>query len=81
MTEMDNIIRQATTNKQVEILLKFSVVFSPGDVFVRRKYREILNSLKFMYNCGGDETTIKTNITTILAMIMSFVEITYKEVK
>ena len=80
MAEMESITRQATTNKQVEILFKFSVVLSPGDIFVRRKYREILNSLKFMYSSGGDETTTKTNIT-FLAMIMSFVEITYKEVK
>ena len=81
MAEMESITRQATTNEQVEILFKFSVVLSPGDVFVRRKYREILNSLTFMYSNGGNETTTKTNITTFLAMIMSFVEITYKEVK
>ena len=81
MAEMDNITRQATTKKQVEILFKFNVVLSPGDVFVRRKYREILNSLKFMYSNGGDETIVKINIKKFLAMIMSFVEITYKEVK
>ena len=37
MTEMDIITRQATTNRQAEILFKFTVVLLPEDVFVPRK--------------------------------------------
>ena len=44
---MDNTARQVTTNKQLEILFKFTVVLFSGDVaFLRRISLEILNSLK-----------------------------------
>ena len=48
---MDNTTTQATTNKQVEMLFKLIVVLFSRDVcFLRRTFREILNSLKLRYS-------------------------------
>ena len=77
-TETDNTTTQATTNKQAEILVKFTVVLLPGDVFVRRKSLETLNSLKLRYSNGGVDAKIKIILTTFLGIIMLFVATTYK---
>ena len=76
---MDNIRRQAATNKQVEILFKFSVVpFSDDVAFLRRTSLEILNSLKLRYSNGRNIAMTKVIIWNVLFMIMPFVEMLYK---
>ena len=76
---MDNTTRQATTNKQVEILFKSIVVLFSGDVaFPRRTFLEILNSFALSYNNGGKRVVLNIIILSGLGMIMSFVEITCK---
>ena len=77
-TETDNTTRQATTNKQAEILVKFTVVLLLGDVFVRRKSLETLNSLKLRYSNGGVDAKIKIILTTFPGIIMLFGETAYK---
>ena len=78
---MDNTTRQATTNKQAEILFKFTVgSFSVDVVFMRRTPLEILKSLKLM-NIKQKNRMIKRNITaSVQEIIMSSAEITYKVV-
>ena len=78
---INNTTRQATTNKQVEILFKFILVLFSGDVdILRRTSLEILNSLK-LRNTKGRNTAITINTgCTVLGMIMSCVEITFKVV-
>ena len=50
---MDNITRQATTNKQVEILFKLIVALFSGDIaFLLRTSLEILNSLNLSTAMG-----------------------------
>ena len=81
MTELDNTIRQATTNKHVEILFKLIVALFSGDIaLLRRTSLDILNSLKLKYSKGGDDATRKIITTDVQEIIMSFVEITYKMV-
>ena len=76
---MDNTRRQAATNKQVEILFKFSVVpFSDDVAFLQRTSLEILNSLKLRYSNGRNIAMTKVIIWNVLFMIVPFVEMLYK---
>ena len=53
---MDNTTREATINKQVEILFRLIIVIFSGEVaFLRRTSLEILNSLK-LRNTNGVNT-------------------------
>ena len=74
---MDNITRQATTNKQLEILFKFTLVpFSGGFAFLRRALLEIWNSLKFRHTNEGNTVVIKIITQRVLEMMKSYMEIT-----
>ena len=73
---IDNTTRQATTNKQVEILFKFIVVLFSADVsFLLCTSREILNSLKLRYINGKNRVITKIIRLVTLEMIMSIAEI------
>ena len=77
---MDNIRRQATANKQLEILFKWIVLFLDNFAFLPRTSLEILNSLKLRYTKGGNRTMVPIIKTSVREMTMSFVEITYEVV-
>ena len=78
---MDNATRQTTTNKQVEILFKFTVFLFSADVaFFRRTSLEILNSLKLRYTRRGNTAVLKTIAACVLDIMTSFIEMTCKAV-
>ena len=74
LVEIDNITRQATASKHVEILFRFMVLLFSGDFF-RLTSLEILNSLVLKHTNGRYTKMIKIIKTIVLDMIVPFVEI------
>ena len=77
LVEIDNITRQATTSKHVEILFRFTVLLFLGN-FCRLTSLEILNSLVLKHTNGMYTEMIKIIKTMVLDMTMPFVEIAIK---